>query len=141
MYKILRPSCRLVDSLTTVIIRMEYLNTYLLLYSDIVSLVWKTIGREAKNIVLLIFILWRCFNYRLGGAESLIYDQLNPYLLPARILAETINMTHSAMLYRLGVSKFYFYEPLLFQIFVPWKFRKLESFLVYHHFYSQQPRR
>ena len=30
-------------------------------------------------------------------------------------------MTHSDMLYQQDVSTFYLYEPLLFQIFVPWK--------------------
>ena len=34
-------------------------------------------------------------------------------------------MTHSNMLYRLDISKFYFYKPLVFQIFFPWKFKKI----------------
>ena len=33
-------------------------------------------------------------------------------------------MTHSGMLFRLDISTFYFYKPLLFQIFIPWKFFK-----------------
>ena len=37
-------------------------------------------------------------------------------------------MTHSDMLYRLDISPFYFYEPLLLQIFVPWKFIRTEAF-------------
>ena len=32
--------------------------------------------------------------------------------------------THSAMLYRLNISMFCFYEPLLFEIFIPWKLTK-----------------
>ena len=48
---------------------------------------------------------------------------MTSHLFPARKLAEAINMTHSGM-YRLDISTFYFYEPLLFQIFVPWKFIK-----------------
>ena len=64
----------------------------------------------------------------LGGAESLILDQLKPHLFPAEILADVISMTHSGMLYRLDISTFYFYEPLLFEIFVPWKFMKTEDF-------------
>ena len=37
-------------------------------------------------------------------------------------------MTHSDMLYRLNISMVYFYEPLLLQIFVPWKFIKTQAF-------------
>ena len=33
-------------------------------------------------------------------------------------LAEAISMTHSDMFYSLDISTFYFYELLLFQIFV-----------------------
>ena len=40
------------------------------------------------------------------------------HLFPAKILAETISMTHSGMLHRLDNSTFYFYKLLLFQIFV-----------------------
>ena len=63
-----------------------------------------------------------------GGAESLIQGKLKSHLLPARILAEVGSMTHSGMLCRLDISSFCFYEPLLFQIFVPWKFTKTEAF-------------
>ena len=45
-------------------------------------------------------------------------------LIRARILAEAIGMAHSDMLYRLDISTFYFYEPLLFQILISWKFIK-----------------
>ena len=37
-------------------------------------------------------------------------------------------MTRSGMLYRLDISKFYSYELLIFQIFVPWKFVKPQAF-------------
>ena len=37
-------------------------------------------------------------------------------------------MTRSGMLHRLDSSKFYSYELLLFQIFVPWKFVKPQAF-------------
>ena len=59
-----------------------------------------------------------------GVAESLIQDQLKLYLFPVGILTEAISMTHSDMLYRVDISTFYFYEPLLLKIFVPWKFIK-----------------
>ena len=62
-----------------------------------------------------------------AGAESLIYGQLKSHLFPAGILVETISMSHCHMLYRLDISTFYFYEPLLFQIFGPWKFIKTEA--------------
>ena len=54
-----------------------------------------------------------------------------PYLGPAEIASflagikvEAISMTHSAMLRRLDISTFCFYEPLLFQISILWKFIK-----------------
>ena len=59
-----------------------------------------------------------------GGAESLIQGQLKLHPFPGRNLAKAISMTNSGMLYRLDISTFYFDEPLLFQIFVPWKFNK-----------------
>ena len=34
----------------------------MLFNTDIVSFVWKT--DETENIVLLIFVLWRCLNFR-----------------------------------------------------------------------------
>ena len=39
-------------------------NTYLLFNSDIVNFVWKTKEGETESTVLLIFVLWRCFNRR-----------------------------------------------------------------------------
>ena len=38
-------------------------NTYLLSNSDIVNFVWKT-DEGGESIVLLIFVLWYCFNRR-----------------------------------------------------------------------------
>ena len=78
---------------------------------------------------LLISILWWCFNRRLvsgglEGAESRIQSQLKLHLFPGRFLAEAIYIKHSGILYRLDISKFYFYKPLLFQIFVLPKFIK-----------------
>ena len=58
------------------------------------------------------------------GTESLIQSQPKSHLFPAEILAKAVSMTHSGMLYRLDISTFSFYETLLFQIFVPWKFIK-----------------
>ena len=45
-------------------------------------------------------------------------------VVSAVVLAKAISMTHSGMLYLQDISTFYFYEPLLFQLFAPWKFRK-----------------
>ena len=39
-------------------------NTYLLFNSGIVNFVWKTNEGEAESIVLLNFVLLRCFNCR-----------------------------------------------------------------------------
>ena len=66
--------------------------------------------------------------------------QLKSHLFPSNILAEAISMTHSDMLYWLDISTFYLYEPLLFQIFDPWKFIKAGLCLSSIPFYSQQPR-
>ena len=57
-------------------------------------------------------------------AESLIQSQLKSHFFPAGILAEAISMTHSDKFYQLNIYAFYFYEPLLLQILVPWKFIK-----------------
>ena len=60
-----------------------------------------------------------------GKAESFIQGQVKSHPFPGGILAEAISMTHSGMLYRLDISAFYFFEPLLLQLFVPWKFINL----------------
>ena len=39
-------------------------NTYLLSNSDVVKFVWKTNEIEEESILLLIFVLWQCFNRR-----------------------------------------------------------------------------
>ena len=52
---------------SSVTVRMEYL---LLSNPDIVNFVWKTDEGEAKSIVLLIFVLWRCFNRRLARGRG-----------------------------------------------------------------------
>ena len=55
-----------------------------------------------------------------SGVESLIQGQLKSHLFPAWILAIAINLYSYSN--KLAISTFYFYELLLFQIFVPWKF-------------------
>ena len=49
---------------------------------------------------------------------------MKSHLSPAGILAEAIRMTYSEILYRMDISTFYIYGPVLFQIFVRWKFIK-----------------
>ena len=49
----------------------------MLFNSDIVNFVWKADEGEAESIVLLIFVVWRCFKSLVGeglwgGSESLI---------------------------------------------------------------------
>ena len=53
---------------------------------------------------------------------------MKSHLFPAGILAKTISMTHSGMLYRVDIFMFYFYEPFLFKIFVPYNIIKTSSF-------------
>ena len=69
-------------------------NTYLLFNSDIVKFVWKTDYGEAESIVLLISVLWRCFNHRWmrGG---------NSYLGPAGIAS-----FYGLFLWAIAVSDF-----------------------------------
>ena len=72
-HKILRSWLRTPILVVLVRLPLEW-NTYLLFNSDIVNFVWKTEGggeegggggREgAESIVLLIFVIWRCFNGR-----------------------------------------------------------------------------
>ena len=51
----------------TLAIRVQLLsgwNTYLLFSLDVVNFVWKIDEGEVESIVLLIFVLWHCFNLR-----------------------------------------------------------------------------
>ena len=99
----------------------------MLFNSDIVNFTWKTDEGETESIVLLIFILWRCFNRRwMRGGRV--------------VLAETISMTHSDTLYQLDISTFYFYESLLFQISLE-IYKNVGLSLSANYFFSQQPRR
>ena len=79
------------------------------------NFVWKTNEWEAESIVLLIFVLWWCFYLRWVrscgvGQKVLLRARWNHILLPARILAEPISMTHSGMLYRLDISVLVLWE-------------------------------
>ena len=53
-------------------------NTYLFFNFHIVNFVWEIDEGEVGNIILLIFVLWGCFNCRWVKveAESLIWGQL-----------------------------------------------------------------
>ena len=51
----------------TLLVRVQLLlawNTYLLFNTDIANFVSKTDKGEVENIVLLIIVLWECFNSR-----------------------------------------------------------------------------
>ena len=79
----------------------------------------KSNEKDTETLVLLIFIFWWCFNRwlvsgGLVGAESRIQSQLKLRLFPGKFLAEAIYIKYFGMLYRLDISKFYFYKPLLF---------------------------
>ena len=56
------------------------------------------------------------------GGGPVIQRLMKSHPFPGGILDKSISMTHSGMQHRLDISTFYFYELLLFQIFVPWKF-------------------
>ena len=105
-------------------------NTYLLFNSNSKHCVENWWG-EAGFIVLLIFVIWQCFNHWWvrgevwwGGAESLIQGQLKLPPFSGKILAKSISMTLTGMLYWLDISTFNYYDQLLFQIFAPQKFIK-----------------
>ena len=75
----------------------------------------------------------RCFNcrwVRVGGGvpERLNKGQLKSLLFPVAVLAQAISMTHSGILYRLDISKFSFYKPMLFQLFCPLEIYKILGF-------------
>ena len=98
---------------------------------NVVNFVRKTNEGEAESIALLIFVLWCCFSrrwVRSSGVGIIIQYQLKSPLFQAGVLSEVISMTHSNILYRLGISTFYFCEPLQLQIFVPWKCIKTSAF-------------
>ena len=97
-------------------------------FSILILLTLTLYGRGRQSIVLLILVLWGGVNHwwmRGGGWHRQSYlGQLKLHLFPARTLSEAISMKHSDMLHWLDISLFYFHEPLLFQIFVHWKFMK-----------------
>ena len=94
----------------------------MLFNSDIVNFVWKTDEGEAESIVLLIFDIWRCFNCGVVGCDR------KHYLGPADIASFssrgfTRSNKHDTFWHVVSIG--YFYEPLLIQLFVPWKSIKI----------------
>ena len=90
---------------------------------------------EVESIVLVIFVFWQCC-----GGEGLLIGGWGvarwgkkSYLGPAEITSfssrnfSRSSITYSGMLYQLDISTCYCYDPLLFLIFVPWKFIKTEA--------------
>ena len=78
----------------------------------IVNLVWKTNEEEAEIIVLLIFIIWRCFNrrwVRAGGvgAEGFTQGQIKSHPFPGGNLVKVRSMMHSQVGYFSGNGKFH----------------------------------
>ena len=106
-------------------VRMEYLFAFQFCYCECcVESRWEREGGGAESIILLIFVLWHCFNHRwvvrwgrksyLGPAEIASF--------PIRDLSWHNKHESSGMLYRLDISTFSFYEPLLFEILFPRNF-------------------
>ena len=112
-------------------------NIYLLFNSDSELYVENRSGGARKHCFVNIFPLgW-------DGAESRIQGQLISHPFPGGISAKAISITHSGMLHRPDISTFYFYEPWMFQILVPWKFIKTYSAFTFtgssyadNHFYK-----
>ena len=110
------------DGPISITIKMEYVLAFQYWYCE---LVWKTHDGDRKhcfgNFCYLAVFELSVDDGWWSGTENLIYSQLKLHLFPTRILAEATSMRHSDMLYRLDISTFSFYEPLLFQIFISWK--------------------
>ena len=90
---------------------------------------WKTDEGETESIVLLMFVLLQVLSSSVrqglrGGDRSYYLGPAEIASFSSRDLADALSMPYSEMLYRLDISTFYFYEPLLFHIFFPWKFIK-----------------
>ena len=58
------------------------------------------------------------------GYVKVNFKEIIIIIIIITIIIIIIAIAHSDMLYRLDISTFCFYEPLLFQIFVSWKFIK-----------------
>ena len=99
----------------------------MLFNSDIVNFVWKTDQGKAESSVVLIFCSLAVLLLGegwWGGTEN-----QNLILFQPGFYCEAISIPHSGLLYRLNIFTFCFHEPLLFQIFVPWKSIKMWVFL------------
>ena len=86
-------------------------------------------GRQ-KALYFQFFILWqcfKCFNHRWVMGRGVGQVRYKLHLFPTRIFVKAISMTHSDM-YQLDISTFYFYEPLLLQILIPYQVIKTYDF-------------
>ena len=97
------------------------------------NFLWKTVegggrGRKASFCYFLLFgVALIVGGWEVVGRKS--------YLGPAEIasfssrdLSRRNKHDHSGLLHQLDISTFYFYDPLLFQIFFLWKFINIYSF-------------
>ena len=73
------------------------------------NFVWKTDDGEAGNIILLIFVLWGCFNCRWVRieAESLIWDQLKSHISVPVFFRKLVGLNPEA------TAKYLAIQPLL----------------------------
>ena len=81
-------------------------------------------GEEGAESIVLFFGI----ALLVGGQRVVGWGRMS-YLGPAEIssfssqdLSRRISTIHSSLLYQMDISIFYFYEQLLLQIFLPWKF-------------------
>ena len=102
---------------------------------------------EAENIVLLIIVLWWCFDRRWGRVGGV---GRKSYSGPAEFSSFSRQDVSRSNKYKTfwhvvstGIFTFYFHEPLLFffRFSSLGNLLKLKPSLVCYHFYSQQPRR
>ena len=104
-------------------------NTYLLFNSDIVNFVWKTVkgGGERESIVLLIFVIWRCFNRRwvsgCGLGQKLPFRASWNRIFSSRDLSW--RNKHDSFWLVVSTGYFYILWAIVFQIFFPSKFIKI----------------
>ena len=81
--------------------------------SDIANFAWKTDEGEGGSIVLLIFVLWRCFTCRwvksCGLGEKVLFRASWTLFFSSRDLScRSISMIHSGLLHGLDISTFNF---------------------------------
>ena len=111
---------------------MEYLFAFQFWYCELCV---KNRWGGGRKPCFVNFWFWRCFNC--GVVECGRKHYLGPADI-ASFSSRSFSRSNKHYTFWHVVSIGYFYEPLLIQLFVPWKSIKFRPSLVYYHFDSQQ---